>query len=507
MKTTRILIVEDEALVALSIKSCLENAGYGNPWIASTAEEALGMLSTVRPDLVLMDVRLGGRMNGIEAAGVIRDTSRVPVVFLTAHSDPETLERAKLAEPFGYVLKPFDERALDATIRMALYKANRLEATRHRKEELDGILHSMGDGIVVTSESGAVVFLNSAARRLLGLEGLLAPDTQISALFKDADGRAAEAVTVGLAKVMAGEAEPSHAELISLPGDGRHGDIEARLDPIKGGGGAAKGVILTLRSAPAQAGFRRLVERELENATNFQKSLVPEEVLELDGLRMCGFLIAAGVGSGDIYNAFRIDGSHLGLYMADVMGHGIAASSTTFLLSRLLAPVERNRLAFLGADALSPRQVVGRLNELFADSAVSLFFTICYGVMDLERKKLKLLRAGHPYPLIARLGGAIEIARAGGYAVGLSPRLEAPETEYALEPGDRFYFYTDGLLDCMNAGFVPFSEDGLVAAIEETSAESLEESVRGIRRRIAAWHGSESFEDDVSLAAFELRGH
>ncbi len=506
MKAVQILIVEDEALVALSVKSCLEKAGYGTPLIASTAEEALNMLAFAKPDLILMDIRLGGKMNGIEAAGIIKDTSRVPVVYLTAHSDPETLERAKVTEPFGYILKPFDEHVLKATIMMALHKAAGQEETRRTKEELAEILRSIGDGIIVTAEDGVVMYVNSAARKLLGLTEPIAPDTRVSALFPSADGRAADAVVNVLLKVVKKGAGPDPADRLCLPGDGTRGEIDVRFDPFKSESGTVKGAVLTLRDVPGHVGFRRLVEKELENASDFHKSLIPAEALEMDGLRMHGFLIAAGLGSGDIYNVFRIDAGHLGVYMADVMGHGMVASSMTFLLSRLLTPAAggRNRLVFLDADPHAPKQVVGRLNELFASAGVSMFFTMCYGVIDLENKRLKLLRAGHPYPIIQRAGGAIEIIRPGGYAVGLSPRLDAPEMEHALEPGDRFFFYTDGLLDCMDRGSAPFSEERLVSAIRETRGESLQKTVSRIRERIVEWHGSDSFDDDVSLAAFEL---
>ncbi len=509
METVQILIVEDEALVALSVKSCLEKAGYGIPRIASTAEEALNMLAFAKPDLILMDISLSGKMNGIEAAAIIKETSRVPVIYLTAHSDPETLERAKVTEPFGYILKPFDEHVLNSTIMMALQKAAGQEETRRTKEELAEILRSIGDGVIVTSGDGTVVFVNSAARKLLGLAGPIAPDARVSALFPSAGGRAADAVANELEKVMRRGTGADSADRILLPGDGTRGEIDVRFDPFKSENGTVKGAVLTLRDVPGHVGFRRLVEKELENASDFHKSLIPAEALEMDGLRMRGFLIAAGLGSGDIYNVFRIDAGHLGVYMADVMGHGIVASSMTFLLSRLLAPAEggRNRLAFLDADPLAPKQVVGRLNELFACAGASMFFTMCYGVIDLEKKSLKLLRAGHPYPVIQRSGGAIEIVRPGGYAVGLSPRLDAPEMEYALEPGDRVFFYTDGLLDCMDRGSAPFSEEGLVSAIKETRGESLQKTVSRIRERIVGWHGSDSFDDDVSLAAFELSDH
>jgi len=123
MSTARILIVEDELIVAQDLKNRLNLLGYALAGSASSAATAIAVAEELRPDLVLMDIRLEGNTDGIAAAERIHRDFRVPVVFLTAYSDDATLERAKLAEPFGYILKPFDDRELKTIIEMALYKA------------------------------------------------------------------------------------------------------------------------------------------------------------------------------------------------------------------------------------------------------------------------------------------------------------------------------------------------------------------------------------------------
>jgi CheY-like chemotaxis protein len=149
MAKARIMVVEDEELVALAIKTYLEGAGYDVPLVTPSGEEAVERLASAAPDLVLMDIRLRGKMNGIEAAGAIRDSSRVPVVYLTAYSDTNTLEMARATDPFGYVVKPYDERALGATIKMALHKSLSQNELVRAKEKVTTILQSMGDALVV----------------------------------------------------------------------------------------------------------------------------------------------------------------------------------------------------------------------------------------------------------------------------------------------------------------------------------------------------------------------
>jgi PAS domain S-box-containing protein len=122
MKKPRILIVEDESIVARDISQQLDALGYESAGHTLSAEEGIALTNQLRPDLVLMDIQLAGEMDGIEAARAIREQFAIPVVFLTAFVSEEVLDRAKRAEPFGYIVKPFDERELRTTIEMALYK-------------------------------------------------------------------------------------------------------------------------------------------------------------------------------------------------------------------------------------------------------------------------------------------------------------------------------------------------------------------------------------------------
>jgi two-component system cell cycle sensor histidine kinase/response regulator CckA len=124
MQKAKILIVEDERIVASDLRNRIERLGYAVVGMAGTGEEAIEMASATQPDLVLMDITLQGKIDGVEAADQIRRLHEIPVVYVTAHSDEHTLQRAKITEPFGYVLKPFEERELHTTMEMALYKSS-----------------------------------------------------------------------------------------------------------------------------------------------------------------------------------------------------------------------------------------------------------------------------------------------------------------------------------------------------------------------------------------------
>jgi signal transduction histidine kinase len=132
-----LLVVEDEAIVAMSIKQRLVQLGYQVTGIAASGVEAMMLAEQVRPDLVLMDIGLQGGMDGIEAALEMRRRFRLPVVFLTAYAESSTLQRAIEAEPFGYILKPFDDRDLKIIIEMAVYKHRAEEEIRQLNTTLD----------------------------------------------------------------------------------------------------------------------------------------------------------------------------------------------------------------------------------------------------------------------------------------------------------------------------------------------------------------------------------
>jgi signal transduction histidine kinase len=118
----RIMIVEDERIIAFDLQKCLENSGYTVAAIAATGEQAITIAAEIHPDLVLMDVMLKGKMSGIDAAAEISSRLNIPIVYLTAYSDAANLQKAKMTQPFGYIVKPFVESQLITTIEIALSK-------------------------------------------------------------------------------------------------------------------------------------------------------------------------------------------------------------------------------------------------------------------------------------------------------------------------------------------------------------------------------------------------
>jgi len=163
-----LLVVEDEVLVARDIKSRLTKMGYEVLGIASKGREAIDMALDLRPDLILMDINLRDDIDGVEAAIRIKQDFDVPIIFCTAYSNEETLERAKISEPYGYVLKPFDNRELEINIEIALFKHRTERDLSDTRKKMHATLSNISDAVIATDLTGQIELFNPTAERITG---------------------------------------------------------------------------------------------------------------------------------------------------------------------------------------------------------------------------------------------------------------------------------------------------------------------------------------------------
>jgi PAS domain S-box-containing protein len=256
MADTHILVVEDDAIVARNIQLELNSMGYAVPAIASTGEEALEKAAQTHPDLVLMDISLGGTMDGVRTAERLREQSEVPVVYLTAYTDEQTLQRAKKTEPYGYLIKPYEEKELHTTVQLALYKYKMDRMLKENQEWLATILRCIGDGVAVTDAGGCIRMLNPVAQRLTGWQQDEALGKDLPEIFCIIDQRTRRPLPNPATKARQCGAAVSVNEHCLLVGrDGRETPIEGNAAPVTDDRGSFAGFVLAFRDV-SQRGRR-----------------------------------------------------------------------------------------------------------------------------------------------------------------------------------------------------------------------------------------------------------
>ncbi|MDG2126243.1 MAG: response regulator [Verrucomicrobiales bacterium] len=181
----RVLVVEDEALVAKDIQYTLQRLGYAVPTTVRSASEALEVIDgNPIPNLVLMDIGLDGPVDGITAATQITTACGAPVVFITGHLDDETISRAKATNPYGYLIKPFDERELRSTVEVALARHNAEKTVRESASRFSSTLRSMADGVIATDLAGRITYINPVAESITSWESGHAIGRNLSDVFR-----------------------------------------------------------------------------------------------------------------------------------------------------------------------------------------------------------------------------------------------------------------------------------------------------------------------------------
>jgi len=170
MGKKRIMIVEDEGATALTIQSILEDMGYSLSSVEISGEDAVKKAAEDRPDLILMDITLAGEMDGIEAASEIYSRYDIPVVFMSAHSDEKILRRAQKAEPFGYIVKPFQKHELRIVVEIAIYKHQVEQKLSYSEERFREVVEGTNALIASTDGDGKFIYINKTAEQILGIK-------------------------------------------------------------------------------------------------------------------------------------------------------------------------------------------------------------------------------------------------------------------------------------------------------------------------------------------------
>jgi len=268
---TGILVVEDEGIVALDLVTTLKRIGYEVTGSVASGEDAIAAARRLHPSLVLMDIRLAGEMDGIAAADAITRTLGIPVIFLTAHSDDETLRRAKAVEPYSYLVKPYRAADLRCAIEVTLHRHRSESRVREQEALWRATLSSIHEGVVTTDADDNVQFINPVAETLTGWSAADAYQrrlNQVVELISETTGHAI-ALEDGLAQ---------HDEHVLKSSRGETRSVEPSTAAIRTELGATLGRVIVLRDVTE----RRVVVRRTQQLNAELERRVQERTAELE---------------------------------------------------------------------------------------------------------------------------------------------------------------------------------------------------------------------------------
>jgi sigma-B regulation protein RsbU (phosphoserine phosphatase) len=256
-----------------------------------------------------------------------------------------------------------------------------------------------------------------------------------------------------------------------------------------------------------------LMKQDLEAAVRIQEAFLPQTSPGFPAANFAWLFKPCAALAGDTLNVFALDEQHVGMYVLDVSGHGVAAALLAVTLSHILSPRRTpDSILIRPADGqpsdeiVPPAEVAANLSRRFPlDPVTEQYFTIIYGILDLETGVIRYACAGHPGPIHIPADGPAVQPECTGLPVGVG-KGEYREYRIELDPGDRLYFYSDGLFEAMNPERDSFGKARLCATLDRRRSASLADSVRALWEEVSHWAGDAPPQDDISILAVEYAG-
>jgi PAS domain S-box-containing protein len=258
----------------------------------------------------------------------------------------------------------------------------------------------------------------------------------------------------------------------------------------------------------------RRMKMELEMAARIQQSLLPPEEQHFAGVYFSWMFRPCVELAGDALNVMPLDDYRIAFYIIDVSGHGVGSALLSVTLNRWLSPLsEAFRSASIkiqdprSLDITSPAAVARQLNRLFPMmSEIPQYFTMIYGILDQRNGELRFVSAGHPAPIIIPRNGDPFLLPNQGFPIGLLPYADYHDECFRLQPGDRLYFYSDGIPETMNDAEEEFGIERCKSSLLNDRGLSLEESMKLLISSLDQWRKGDSPQDDITLLGMEYRG-
>jgi sigma-B regulation protein RsbU (phosphoserine phosphatase) len=309
------------------------------------------------------------------------------------------------------------------------------------------------------------------------------------------------------------EARPCLVEILNYRKDGSTFWNRLSITPVRDGAGnlthfigVQSDITARQRTEDALRRAKEALEHDLRLAARVQQALLPPDDVTAGTLRIAHAFHPCVDLAGDGLGIVLLPDHRLGLYLLDVSGHGVGAALLSFTLNHMLSPGAEGVLLSRAPDGtvsvVPPSRVAERLNRQFPMDRSRQYFTLVYGVVDARSGELDYVVAGHPAPVLVPRHEAPVLVAGGGLPVGMLERAVFEDGHLTLEPGDRLYFYTDGVIEALDAAEQEYGIDRLLVAIERQRDQPLRAAIDSIAAEVSAW-SSLRLQDDVSLLAVE----
>ena len=257
---------------------------------------------------------------------------------------------------------------------------------------------------------------------------------------------------------------------------------------------------------------QELINRDLQTAAKMQKDLLPASSAKYLNVSIDWLFCPSAVVSGDIFNFFRLDETHVGFYSLDVAGHGVSAAMMSFSLFRLLtteiqrgSPLKHPLESEPYYQIVPPAKVMSALNSQFQTNAETwLYFTMIYGIVDTVGHSIELCQAGHPNPVYLPTGECARFVGDGGLPVGITENAEYDNIVINYRPGDRLILYSDGITECTGTNGEMFGSEQLLEFLDLNKSLPIHEVSKALNERMQIWQGGELYEDDISMLILEM---
>ncbi len=269
---------------------------------------------------------------------------------------------------------------------------------------------------------------------------------------------------------------------------------------------------LSMRNAQLEETNKRMI-RDLQAAAKIQEALLPSTLPDNERYQIAWHFEPCDELAGDILNFFHLDETHLGLYVLDVSGHGVAAALLAVSLSRLLSPIMdqssiiKTRLENPPRYAITPpNEVANQLNRRFQMNAeTGQYFTMIYGVLDIKDRTFEFVSAGHPPIVLVPAQGNARQIQVPGLPIGFMENWNYSKDRIQLNPGDRFYLYSDGIIEARDDKEKMFTKNRLASVLEKARKLSLPESINYTLQKVKEWTNGRPIDDDITIMGIEIK--